>query len=210
MQRLVEREPERLAAQIIAASPSSLSFDPEVTWASPLATDDYREYRDAEFLNAVGLEAHAEAVRGFWPARGPRWDGLAKLKGRAGEQGVLLVEAKAHLAEMESDCEAEDPASIAKIRTTLAAVQDYYRVGRRDWMTRYYQFGNRLAHLYLLNVKLGVPTWLALVNFVDDQTHVPTTVAEWAKHYAEVFQWAGLSPASPLLERVVMVYPPVA
>src|SRR5919108_6092154 len=63
-------------------------------WISPLAREDYREYRD-DFLSVLGLAQYYRALRDFWPLWGPQWDGLALLSGKA-DTGVLLIEAKAH------------------------------------------------------------------------------------------------------------------
>lgn len=55
-----------------------------IEWLSPLRTDDYAEYRDAAFLQKLGLAQHAAALKEFWPTRGPQWDGL----GHDGQQTV--------------------------------------------------------------------------------------------------------------------------
>ena len=65
-----------------------------ITWRSPLRSDDFAEYRDADFLKVVGLEEWSGALAEFWPQRGPQWDAL----GVSNQGDVLLVEAKAHLA----------------------------------------------------------------------------------------------------------------
>lgn len=108
---------------------------------------------------------------------------------------------------MISTCGAEDPASVTKIDQALQETQDYMNVDRRDWKTPFYQLANRLAFLYFLNVHAKVPVWLALINFVNDQTHIPTSLEAWRTHFAEVFRWAGVRDRSPLFERVVLVYP---
>src|SRR6266496_4183855 len=73
-----------------------------VDWRSPRADDDFSEYRDASFLDALGLGSLSQDLRSFWPVRGPQWDAL----GLVSDGRVLLVEAKAHIAEMNSSCEA--------------------------------------------------------------------------------------------------------
>ena len=129
------------------------------------------------------------------------------MRNQKGVQGVILVEAKAHPAEMESSCGAENPKSIEAIDRALALVQDHMRVAKRDWKTRYYQLANRLAFLYFLNNVVKVPTWLALLNFVGDTSHRPTTITAWADHYRQVFDWLGAESDSPLLDRMILLYP---
>lgn len=136
---------------------------PGVGWLSPLASDAFAEYRDASFLRLLGLDALAPKLKTFWPSRGPQWDALG-LFGTA----PVLVEAKAHLDEFFS------PATAAKgpARERIARALDETRValgakGGADWMERFYQFTNRLAHLHFLR-REGVPALFAFVNFIGD------------------------------------------
>jgi hypothetical protein len=46
-------------------------------WRSPLTGKNYAEHWDAAFLNRLDLEAHADALKRFWPSGGPHWDALA-------------------------------------------------------------------------------------------------------------------------------------
>lgn len=71
-------------------------IDQSILWVSPLATQSYREYRDNDFLDALGLGQFAGAMRRFWPRGGPCWDALARITGG----GCILVEAKSHLPEI--------------------------------------------------------------------------------------------------------------
>jgi hypothetical protein len=62
-----------------------------ITWLSPLASDEFAEYRDGSFLKLIGHPGLEPDLREFWPARGPQWDAL----GKASQGDVLLVEANA-------------------------------------------------------------------------------------------------------------------
>ena len=46
-------------------------------------------------------------------------------------------------------------------------------------MTGFYQYANRLAHLYFLHELHGIKTHLILLYFVNDDSHIPTTQEEW-------------------------------
>jgi len=121
-----------------------------------------------------------------------------------------LIEAKAHLNETTSHCGATNPASIARITESFATVQRF--MGVRDvtpdtWMQGHYQMANRLAFLYLFNEVLKIPTWLAFVNFVDDRSHIPTSLQEWRAHWVTVFRHLGLHPGCRLIDRVVAIFP---
>lgn len=65
-----------------------------IIWVSPLKKDEYAVYRDRKFLEQLKLNAEVvDNLTEFWPRNGPQWDSLGKF----GENGVLLVEAKANL-----------------------------------------------------------------------------------------------------------------
>ncbi len=48
-----------------------------------------------------------------------------------------------------------------------------------DLSRGFYQYSNRLAHLYLLRKLNTIPAYLVFVYFTHDYTHVPTTRDEW-------------------------------
>jgi hypothetical protein len=174
-----------------------------VRWVSPLSSANYLEYRD-DFLEALGLQHHAHKLRSFWPLNGPQWNGLATVDIPTG-QAILLVEAKAHPGEVRSSCAAKDPTSIVAIQRGLDEVRVFMGAEPCDWMHGTYQLANRLAYLYFLQVKCGVPAFLVLVNFVDDFSHKPTSLARWAQF--PVSRYLGLSTANRLVENVITVYP---
>jgi hypothetical protein len=212
LQRFVNEAPQELADLLVVHSPSLSSFNPvRVDWHSPLSAHNYYEYRD-DILQPFGLAALDHQRQQFWPAGGPQWDALATVVGPADKKGCLLVEAKANLAETHSSCGARSQASIAHIRRAFATVQEFMGiqgVTLETWMQGHYQLANRLAFLYLMNEVLKIPTWLAFVNFLDDRTHIPTSLAEWRPHQVAMFRHLGLHPGCRLLDRVVTVFPRV-
>lgn len=164
VQLAVNRRPDLLAAEL-----------PRVRWLSPLEADDFAEYRDGSFLRLLGLDALIPKLKAFWPARGPQWDALG-LMGTA----PVLVEAKAHLREFISPATAAKGAAREKIAAALEATRAFVGAeGGADWMARYYQFTNRLAHLHFLH-REGVPATLVFVNFLGDtDMNGPTDAAAW-------------------------------
>jgi len=51
-----------------------------------------------------------------------------------------------------------------------------------DWSKVFYQYTNRLAHLYLLRVLNGIPTCLVNVYFYNDvEQRGPESILEWEK-----------------------------
>ena len=203
LQRLVENDGDRLGHEILSACPKLRSLGGRsVRWLSPLASANYFEYRD-DFLATLGLQACEPQLRSFWPANGPQWDGLATVDLSAG-RAVLLVEAKAHPAEVRSACAAKDPKSVAAIRRALEEVRTYMGAEVCDWTRGTYQLANRLAYLYFLQVKCQATSFLILLNFVNDISHKSTSREQWARF--PTTGYLGLSTATRLLDHVVTVY----
>ncbi len=44
----------------------------QIEWLSPLESDGFAEYRNAEFLERLD----SRPLEDFWPRKGPQWDGL--------------------------------------------------------------------------------------------------------------------------------------
>jgi len=136
-----------------------------VTWGSPLAREDFAEYRDREALRCLGiLDLAKRSLIQFWPPRGPVWDALGVASGRA----KILVEAKAHIAEAASPGSKASEESLAHIRRSLEEARAWY--GPRataDWTGPLYQYANRLAFHYLLSKLNGIPSRLVFLDFVN-------------------------------------------
>lgn len=168
----------------------------EIDWRTPIAADGYREYHDSAFLRRVGLDRHEAALSEFWPRGGPHWDALARLRSD-GIDGVLLVEAKSYPEEMRSTCKASPP-SRERIDAALASTAAWLGVERTPaWTDDYYQFANRLAHLWFLREVTQVPAWLVNVNFVDDRLHNPTDRDSWDRSLADAKGKLGLPRSIP-------------
>jgi hypothetical protein len=116
-----------------------------IRWVSPLARDSYQEYRDAEFLEQVGLGGFAGEIADFWPSMGPSWDALGIISDSFGrlKPGVILLEAKSHIPEIYgSGCKAVG-VSLYKIDRTLAATKQWLGVEEgTDWRAPLYQYAN--------------------------------------------------------------------
>jgi hypothetical protein len=148
-----------------------------IIWLSPLQNDDLAEYRDGSFLERLGLSEHKKVLRDFWPKNGPQWDGL----GRAEDSSCyFLIEAKANIPEIISDCGAVSRDSIRKIGSSLEQTQNWARAKTHiDWTKGFYQYANRIAHLYFFNKIVNVPAYMVFLYFINDTTHEPTGIEEW-------------------------------
>jgi len=147
-----------------------------VEWLSPKADDDYSEYRDQDFLDLLGIKLSKTSLNDFWPKRGPQWDALGRIEDKA----YFLVEAKAHVSEIISSSQAKSAKSKALINNSLDEARKYLKLNPNiDLSKEFYQYSNRLAHLYLLRKLNNIPAYLIFVYFTNDHTHVPTTRDEW-------------------------------
>jgi hypothetical protein len=174
----------------------------KIRWVSPLLEDDFAEYRDQGFLDRLDVTLDHYPLRSFWPSRGPQWDAL----GRADEK-IILVEAKAHLAELVSSPCMAGPASLDRIKASLALVKASFGTSPHvDWTARYYQYANRLAHLYLLRQLNNVPAELVHLCFLNDlEMNGPTSAAQWHVAIDQVHDTLGITD-HPLLRHLHHVF----
>jgi hypothetical protein len=217
LQIYVNRRRDELSAAVIEALPTLGADGPELEWRSPLEEDDFAEYRDEAFLGAIGCADLAADLKDFWPTRGPVWDGLAVAHLASGENGIVLVEAKSHPAEIYGRGSAAGASGTSRaianreqIVQALASTQAW--LGMRDqdperWMGpvdderhSLYQTANRLAHLYWLREALGPSgkarkAWLAQVLFVEDPTFRSTSLDEWLDAIPRTWEQLGLDGA---------------
>jgi hypothetical protein len=214
LQNLVNDYPEYLNCLILSISPSLRTYSAShPKWVSPLASDDYAEYQDSQFLEAIGFPKLSRKLAGFWPSGGPVWDALATVEGKSGSRGVILLEAKSHLGELASPgyaCRATGK-SLEQIKNALTLVKRELKVKRNaEWLGEYYQCANRFAHLYFLAIIGQVPTWMVFLYFVGDvEQSGPSTATEWDAPLRKVQQTLGLPERHLLSETIINVYAPV-
>lgn len=204
IQTAIEEQWPSLTDPIVAAIPGAASIE----WRSPLATDQYAEYRDKDFLRRLHLERLEVPLKEFWPNQGPQWDAL----GLTNDGQVLLVEAKAHVGELCSSGTAAGPKSLSLINRSLGEVATALGASQRKapWTDLFYQLANRLAHLHWLRVTQRVPAWLVLVNFVGDQDMGgPTSREAWDAAYQIAYHVMGLPERHALSKWILEVFPDV-
>ena len=148
-----------------------------IEWVSPIKQSNYEEYRDDDFLKVLGLDNYKKMLDKFWPKRGPQWDALGKINS---EKGVFLVEAKANIPEIISEVKAKSSISIYKIQNSLSLVRDYLNCkSSLSWESLFYQYANRIAHLYFLRNVCKLNAYLVFIYFVNDYSHISTSEEEW-------------------------------
>ena len=194
VQKIINFCPSRLN-RLIQQEIASLSGR-EIQWTSPVEQDKFAEYRDAAFLENLDLQEFAEKSEKFWPKMGPQWDALGRT---ADGEVLILVEAKANVPELVSFCGAKDKESLRTISASLAETQGWLncREPRVDWKCGFYQYANRLAHLYFLREKAQKEgSYLVFLYFVEDSSHIPTSRDAWNSALKLQKKLMGLSAAS--------------
>jgi hypothetical protein len=142
-----------------------------------LNDDDYSEYRDQAFIDLLELNLKEKPLEDFWPEGGPQWDAL----GRSSSENLFLVEAKSHVGELISTMKAKDEDSARAIRSSLQETKRFLGSNAQvDWSCGFYQYTNRLAHVYLLRQLNKLPAYLLFVYFINDtEMKGPTSINEW-------------------------------
>lgn len=151
--------------------------DEAISWLSPIAADNYAEYYDHAFLQRLGITELAVPLLDFWPKSGARWDGLART-----ETGkLILVEAKAYIEEGVDYRSKASPKALAIIRKALDdAKKDFRARDDASWESPFYQYANRLAHLYFLHRLNGLDAYMLFLYFADaPDVPRPCSESEW-------------------------------
>lgn len=206
LQLMVNECPELLNAVVAPA----LGIPPgAIQWRSPLRADEYAEYRDDGVLRLLNLRLpHRGLVGDFWPERGPQWDALGQTDGGR----IILVEAKAYIDEMRSGPSGAGRSSRRLIDASLRETQRFLGADEGvSWAdSEFYQYANRLAHLYLLAQLNGLDAWLVMLYFRNDVAMGgPERIRHWEEAIAAEHAALGLPMQHPLAGRVAHLYPNV-
>ncbi len=176
LQVLVNDKPELFSSKVRDAAKLQTAID--IEWRSPLKSKNYAEYGDADFLTLLDVVPPLTSLEEFWPARGPVWDAL----GKTNSGDLLLVEAKAHIPEVVTPgTGATADNSIIKINSSLDKTKQFIAPSSDvDWSKHFYQYTNRLAHLFWLRELNHLSAYMIFVSFYSDEDMKgPKTRDEW-------------------------------
>jgi hypothetical protein len=181
-------------------------FDPRSENAFDIELKGLEFLRDSQEVQSAWTE--------FWPqgAGVQTWDAVGRIK-KNGREEWLLIEAKAHLSEVFSQCKAKSGPGKNKIQSALAEVKRELGVSiEADWMSNYYQFCNRVAALYFLQ-KHTVPSRLLFVYFYGDRTgngrDCPASAEGWHETLQNLDRHVGLPQEHDLKSRIHKLFVPV-
>jgi hypothetical protein len=198
MQILVNQYPGLLNSKIAIALGNNGLVN--IEWQSPLIGDEFSEYSDQDFLTRLGVNGNLNVqLDEFWPPRGPVWDGLGRVNN---QEAFFLVEAKANIPEIVTSPTGAARGTLELINQSLQSTKEYLGINNQvDWSGTFYQYTNRIAHLYFLRALNELPAYLIFIYFMNDRTvqHSPTSKKEWQaailvmKRYLKIRQNHGLS-----------------
>lgn len=161
----------------------------KLEWLSPLKDDDYAEYVDQDFINRLDINSRIiKPLNDFWPNGGANWDGLAK-----DNETIFLIEAKAHISEqMIESTGATSIESINLIKKSLEETKAFLDVKSDvSWCKEnYYQYANRIAHLYYLREINKIDAHLLFIYFLNDKTVTgkSETKEDWKQAINDVYK----------------------
>jgi hypothetical protein len=126
-----------------------------------------KEYMGIEFLkDMANYEIIEQKWKEYWPHKSQYWDGIILNVHQTSWQ-YILVEAKAHLEELESDSQAAKEQSIAKINKAFNATKKRFDISTpNDWSKCYYQAANRLAFINFM-LENGINASLLNIYFIN-------------------------------------------
>jgi len=167
-------------------------IEQQIIWISPVERDDFAEYWDNKFLKKIGLDPKEIKLENFWPKNGAHWDALAKTN----VEHIILIEAKANIPEIISNASiAKRAASKALINKSLNQTKAFLNITNKvDWAGPFYQYTNRLAHLYYLRNKCEKSVFLVNIYFIGDvSVSGPETKEEWVGALKVMKKYLGLT-----------------
>lgn len=164
-----------------------------IHWVDFGFNNDESHWHDSEPTRLNFINNEITKMNWEWPKSGVQqnWDSIGyivPLNNPTQEQSkeILLLEAKAHLAEIKSPSCGAGIRSMKKIKEILKntakdlGVSNYSKV-EDVWLNKYYQTANRLATYNYLK-KSGYKPYLVFLYFINDQHEgvtCPSQVFEW-------------------------------
>jgi hypothetical protein len=184
-----------------------LAANDPIEWLSPIAEDAFAEYYDEAFLERLKVAPILTPLHEFWPESGPRWDGLARTQ--SGK--LIIVEAKAYVEEAVDFKSKAGDASLKRIRAALTSAKGAFRAAAdANWEEPFYQYANRLAHLYYLRSLNRCDAYLLFLCFADaPDVPTPSTTQEWQGAIRTIEKALGLGthPYRPYIGHLILNIP---
>jgi hypothetical protein len=168
-------------------------------------------HRDKEWIGISFLPSDLlihQKWEEFWPQTGNQqnWDAVGYVQIDS-EKEILLVEAKANVEELNSECGAKPQGGLQKIKNALNGAKKYYNIVESiDWLKPYYQYANRLAALYFLNTH-NISARLIFIYFMGDYYPgkiCPQDENEWRNRLKDMYDKLGLKRNLPKVHNIFL------
>ena len=175
------------------------------------------EYFALGFLKHFGLDPYEENQKyyKYWPK--PKVSGYQNVEISKGQQHwdavgktddgrIVLLEAKAHINELQSTTKAT--AGLIKIEEAFKLTREGIGVEEcSSWTSEYYQFANHIFTCWYLNKVRNIPAVLVNVFFVGDirpdNYFCPQTITEWERAINLEYKHLGISEEMPFIKETV-------
>jgi hypothetical protein len=165
---------QEVAGRLTALAAPWAVTDPDLHQWLPNGLEDRAEAKLGETPGLLSQE-HRKVVTDWWltvpdGANTPNWD-IASTATIDGSKGLILVEAKAHVAELKDDGKAQggNAENHEKIGRAISAASKALNEVRPGWVLSrgsHYQLANRFAWSWKIT-SLGVPVVLVYLGFLN-------------------------------------------
>lgn len=219
MRTLLARSPEVISQAVLSVlSESGINYPSDINWHPNYLELGKPELRGLDFL-PIDSPVRLEWVK-HWPSQGNvhNWDGISSFQKEGGDKEWLLIEAKANLQEVRSNCGAKGmkegekaaPGGLTLIKATLEKAQEAIGISReKDWTRGHYQYANRLALLHFLHSH-GIAARLVFLYFSGDagggNRNCPDSPDGWTKTLRDMKKSLGLTGESNLEQHVHEIF----
>ena len=206
--RYLGRHRNELNKAIIRNTNINSDLDYDMDWIDFGFWDDTvfdAEYKGISFLPQFDAKLYDEVMKEwikYWPQTGnpQNWDAIIHLTPLVPKSKKLdkwiVVEAKAHLGELESTSGAGKE-SKAKIENAFKETQNFFGIEtKNNWLEKYYQLANRLAFIHFMQ-KNNVDISLLNIYFIngwpnDMKKNVPSKNI-WDEKINEEYNYLGIN-----------------
>lgn len=164
-----------------------------------------KEYVGIDFLeNSADYKSLKDSWRNYWPSsnNAQNWDAICKI-----DNEWILIEAKAHKDEMNSNSKASEKSRIFISERFDRIKAKYGITSQNDWNKNYYQKANRILFLEYLKDN-NIRAKLLFVYFVNgyrkggEQLGV-TSIAQWTDLIKKQDEYLGISNNKLIKDNIV-------
>jgi len=163
-----------------------------------------KEIIGLNFLDKKTFETVISTWRKEWPQTGNsmNWDLIGSAENH-GEKTWILIEAKAHLGELEQNCGASAE-SLAKIEKALAETAKRNGItilDKNPWTKKYYQLANRIYVLDLLkrhNIKVKLVNIYFIGDMCSKNRKSPQNIVGWQAKLVEMKKYLNIEQLTTL------------